>query len=65
MRINPDDPFFNFAPTQLGPFEIKPGQPYVARYRYVVSDGPPDPKELDRLWNDYANPPQVTVSMSK
>jgi hypothetical protein len=62
MRINPDDPFFNFAPSQLGPFEIKPGQPYVARYRYIVADGPPDNAELDRLWNDYANPPQVTIT---
>jgi hypothetical protein len=65
MRINPDDPFFNFAPSQMGPFEIKPGQAYVARYRYVVSDGPPDKAELDRLWNDYANPPQVTINPSR
>ena len=63
MRINPDDPFFNFAPSQLGQFEIKPGQPYVARYRYVVSDGPADKVELDRLWNDYANPPHVTINV--
>jgi hypothetical protein len=63
MRINPDDPFFNFAPSQLGQFEIKPGQPYVARYRYIVSDGPADKVELDRLWNDYANPPHVAFDV--
>lgn len=62
MRINPDDPFFNFAPSQLGKFEIAPGRPYVSRYRFVVADGSPDAAEIDRLWNDYAHPPRVTVS---
>ena len=62
MRIIPDDPFFNYAPSQLGRFQIDPGKKFVLRYRYVVSDGPPDPKLLDRLWNDYANPPTVSVA---
>ena len=57
MRLNPDDPFFNWAPSQSGPFEIKPGERFVLRYRF-----PPDRAELDRLWNDYATPPQVTVT---
>lgn len=61
MRLNPDDPFFNYAPSQLGPFEITPGSPFVLRYRYVVSDGPPDSTELDRLWNELSNPPQVSI----
>lgn len=61
MRIHPDDPFFNFAPPQLGEFEIAPGKPYVSRYRFVVSDGPPDAAEIERLWRDYAHPPRVTV----
>lgn len=62
MRIHPDDPFFNYAPSQLGRFEIAPGFRYISRYRYVVSDGPPDKGEIDRLWNDYADPPKVTIS---
>jgi len=60
MRIHPDEPFFNYAPTQLGDMSIEPGSPYVVRYRYVTYDGEPDPEELDRLWNDYAYPPGVT-----
>jgi len=64
MRINPDDPFFNYAPSQLGRFEIKPGERFVLRYRYVVADGESDPADLNRLWNDYADPPQVTVESS-
>ncbi len=61
MRIHPEEPFFNYAPVQAGPFTIEPGRPFVARYRFVVSDGPPDRRLLDRLWNDYAYPPQVRL----
>jgi hypothetical protein len=62
MRINPDQPFFNYAPSQMGEFRIEPGKPYVSRYRFIIYDGPPDKDELDRLWNDYASPPRVTVT---
>ena len=63
MRLNPDDPFFNYAPSQMGRFEIKPGEKFVLRYRYVVADGAADKVELDRLWNDYATPPQVSIEL--
>ena len=63
--MHPTEPFFNFAPQQAGGLEIKPGQPFVARYRFVVADGAPDKAELDRLWNDYAHPPKVTVIVEK
>ncbi len=62
MRIHPTEPFFNWAPSQLGDWSIQPGQPYVARYRFVAYDGAPDARQIDRLWNDYAYPPEVTVS---
>jgi hypothetical protein len=62
MRIHPTEPFFNYAPSQLGEWAIRPGEPFVARYRYVVADGAPRPAELERLWRDLATPPQVTVS---
>lgn len=64
LRIHPDDPYFNYAPSQMGRFQIDPGKQFELRYRYVVSDGPPDPKLLDRLWNDYADPPRVIVTGS-
>jgi hypothetical protein len=62
MRIHPNEPFFNFAPSQLGEWAIRPGEPWVARYRFVVADGGPDAAELERLWRDLATPPRVTVS---
>jgi hypothetical protein len=61
MRINPDDPFFSMAPARAGPFALTAGKPYVTRFRIVASDGAPDKALLDRLWNDYARPPEVTL----
>jgi hypothetical protein len=61
VRINPTDPFFSIAPVRDSGFDIVPGKPFVSRYRIVVSDGAPDKALLDRLWNDYAKPPTVTV----
>lgn len=63
MRLNPDDPFFNYAPSQLGRFEIKPGEKLVLRYRYVVADGSADVTRLNRWWNDYASPPEVSITL--
>jgi hypothetical protein len=62
VRIHPDIPYMVFAPMQLGDMAIRPGSPYVMRYRYVTYDGEPDVEKLKRLWNDYAYPPGVTVS---
>jgi Family of unknown function (DUF6807) len=61
MRLHPTEPFFCFAPQQLGEMEIVPGQPYVSRYRCVILDGTPDPKPIERLYGDYAFPPTVDV----
>jgi hypothetical protein len=61
MRIHPTEPFFCYAPSQLGRWEIARAAPYRSRYRFASFDGPPDPAALDRLWRDYADPPRVTV----
>ena len=62
MRINPDQPFFCYSPSLTGDWKIEPGKSYVSRYRFVVYDGAVDRTELDRMWNDYANPVTVTIS---
>ncbi len=62
MRVNPNHPFFNYAPVQLGDMTIEAGTPYVTRHRYITYDGEPDPELIDRLWDDYAWPPGVTVT---
>lgn len=59
MRLHPSEPFFCYAPCQLGPFAITPERPLVSRYRFVVTDRAPDPERMDALWWDYVEPPRV------
>ena len=62
MRIHPTEPFFNWAPSQLGRWEITAAQPYISRYRVIVLDGPPDVHAIERLWQDYADPVKANVT---
>ena len=61
MRIHPTEPFFCYAPQQLGDTEITPGKPYVSRYRFIIHDGPADKSLIERLWQDFASPPKAEV----
>ncbi len=61
VRLNPSDPFYSIAPVRPSGFTIMQGKPYISRYRVVVSDGAADKALLDRLWNDYANPPEAKL----
>jgi hypothetical protein len=54
IRTHPTEPFLCYAPSQLGDWKIEPGKPYVAKYRFVVTDGEPDAKEIDAMWQAYA-----------
>lgn len=54
VRANPDQPFFCFAPQQLGEMEIVPKQKYISRYRLIVSDGVPELTEANAWWEAYA-----------
>jgi hypothetical protein len=63
FRIHPQHPYMAFAPIKDGPFTIEPGAPYVSRFRIVSFDGPLDRDLVDRLWQDYALPPKVTVEV--
>jgi hypothetical protein len=61
VRLHPSKPYFVFTPPVLGEFSIEPGAEYVARYRYLVHDGPVNPVRYDRIWQDMADPPAVRV----
>ena len=61
MRIHPKEPFFCYAPSQIGEWEIVPGKPYISQYRFILADGKPDKTILDRLWQDYAQPVSVLL----
>ena len=56
LRIHPTEPFICFAPQQSGPMEIKPGTPYVSRYRLIAADGQPAAAEAEGWWEAYAKP---------
>ncbi|PHS04916.1 MAG: hypothetical protein COA78_15890 [Blastopirellula sp.] len=56
VRLHPSKPYFCFTPQVESGFQIKPGTPYVSKYRYVVRTGTFDAKLTDRLYKDYADP---------
>ncbi len=62
MRLHPTEPFFCFAPSQLGDWSIEPNLPYHAEYRFVVFDGAPNRDWLNQLWTDYAHPPSLQLT---
>jgi hypothetical protein len=62
MRLWPEPDnyiFFNFCPSQLGEWQMKPGEDHVFQYRWYVHEDKIVVADAERLWNDYANPPQV------
>jgi Methane oxygenase PmoA len=59
VRVHPTEPFLNFAPVKSGGFEIAPGKPFVSRYRFYLHDGVLKADEAERLFTDYAEPPEV------
>ncbi len=61
VRVHPGEPYVSFTPSQAGDWQIEPRKPYVARYRFVAADGPPDRALIEALWQGYAQPAQVTV----
>lgn len=61
VRLHPAKPYFCFAPMVLGEFSLKPGQPYVSRYRYCTAAGRPSPEQNRRVWSDYSKPPVIRV----
>ena len=65
VRLHHNEPYFSVAPAKAGPFTIEPGKPLLSRYRFVVADGPADKALLERLWQDYAQPPTVTLKLRK
>ena len=62
LRLHPDMPYFSIVPQKLGAFLIQPGERYVTRYRFIVTDGEPDAKLFDACWNSLAHPAVMSVA---
>ncbi len=68
MRIWPgydQEVFFNWVPIQAEELEMKPGEDFLYHYRQYVHEGKVDVDRTEQVWNDYANPPKVAISMVK
>lgn len=62
MRIWPKGQiFFNWAPVQFADIDLKPGVDHSFRYRLRVHQGKVDVEDTERVWQDFAHPPQVTA----
>ncbi len=64
MRIWPTNMkqvFFNWAPSQAGDWEMKPGVEHVFRYRLYVHEGKVNVDRVEQVWDNYAKPPKVTL----
>jgi hypothetical protein len=64
LRIHPTNPYWAFVPVTAlegGKFNIDPGKPYASRFRLITFDGNADAAVLNRIYDDYATPPTVTV----
>lgn len=61
MRLHPTEPFFSFAPVQLGPLPLHASQVLTLHYRFIVFDGAPNAPLIERLWHDFAHPPKIAV----
>ena len=59
---NKENVFFNFNPAQEQDWVLQPGQNYSLHYRMLVYDGQYSPAEMERYWQDFAHPPQVTTT---
>jgi hypothetical protein len=67
MRVWPEnqngrgDVYFEFCPIRLKSWDLFPGNVYELKYRMLVYDGKIDQATADRLWNDFAYPPVVSI----
>jgi len=68
MRIWPEfekQVFFNWAPSQAGDWVMEPGQDHVFRYRLYVHEGKVNVDDVERIWHDYAEPPEVKLEPTR
>lgn len=66
MRIWPEGQvFFNWAPSQAGDWVMEPGKDFVFRYRLHVHEGKVNVADAERVWRDFAEPPEVRLQFSR
>jgi len=67
MRVWPEnqnvhgDVYFEFCPIRYKEWVLTPGNVYRLKYRMLVYDGKVDPAVSERVWTDFAYPPEVKI----
>jgi hypothetical protein len=57
--------YFMFTPIRQNKWVINPGRNHVLKYRMLVFDGKLTAEEAEIYWNDFANPPEITILNNK
>jgi len=56
-RLHPSMPYGCFLPVVNKGMELAPGKSYETSWRYIAYDGSPQPRLLDAMWRNWADPP--------
>jgi hypothetical protein len=64
VRLHPDKPYFCFAPMMIGSFTIAGQEQFTSRFRFLIFDGENNDDANQRVWTDYAEPPNVRILLS-
>lgn len=71
IRVWPEDAvngkgymYFQFCPIRDMDWKLSPGEIYFQKYRMIVYDGELNKDINERFWQDYANPPEITIEMN-
>lgn len=62
VRLHPTMPYFVWSPMVEEGFQIEPGTPYRARYRYFVHAGPLDKTSTEQISADFRSPVKTRLS---
>ncbi|MBN1388184.1 MAG: PmoA family protein [Bacteroidales bacterium] len=72
MRVWPSDSnggrgdmFFEFSPIRHNKWILEPGKRYRQKYRMLIYDGKIDSLTIERIWTDFAFPPEVRILDNK
>ncbi len=68
IRIWPENlnyVFMNFSPTKNKDWSLEAGKDYTLRYRVVVYSGKMTAEKAEQYWQDFANPPAVSIKINK
>lgn len=68
IRVWPEkdkDVYMNFNPAKNKDWPLMPGKDYTLRYRVIVYNGEMTAGKAERYWQDFANPPHISITMSK